>query len=167
MAACVLWARSDALSDQFTWRTHSDWRSLRTARGHLVLHLYTADWAGWSPDTYGLHYQREAAYRPFNFLLFVSIETGDTDISWERAGFAWYSKRTARGPLSAIAVAPFWSVAAATALLPVAWTISRWRSRLRVRRQKNLGLCPGCGYDLRASPERCPECGREEALRSE
>jgi hypothetical protein len=45
------------------------------------------------------------------------------------------------------------------AILPLLYVFRRWVARDR----RSAGVCARCGYDLRASPERCPECGAETA----
>jgi hypothetical protein len=39
------------------------------------------------------------------------------------------------------------------------WPLSRVIRQFRRQHALNIGTCPACGYDLRATPDRCPECG--------
>ena len=53
---------------------------------------------------------------------------------------------------------PHGLLVALTIVLP-AWRAARLIDDRRRRTRLAAGLCRRCGYDLRASPERCPECG--------
>lgn len=48
-----------------------------------------------------------------------------------------------------------WLLVLATAILPGLWLLHGCIQRGLHR----VGSCPDCGYDLRATPDRCPECG--------
>ena len=74
----------------------------------------------------------------------------------EGLGFRFGGRRGPSGSLWNLAV-PYWFITAATAAPPVIWAVRRRRRRSWSGR----GFCRECGYDMRATPGRCPECGSE------
>jgi hypothetical protein len=76
---------------------------------------------------------------------------------WSRSGFAYHAQRdgTPTGNPRVWVSVPIWVFVIASAILPVSRLITYCCHRSRLRR----GACPRCGYDLRATPDRCPECG--------
>jgi hypothetical protein len=147
-ATVALWVRSYSIADSLFWRrghpSGADWvmvdRCCRTSRGHFEA------------------WQSEMRWPASEFQLPVA-----TAHSMLRAdnGFRFDHKPVDAYPSDYDA----WRLPLAVPAMVAAWPIVYWivlpsiRSRMRLRR----GLCPWCGYDLRAGPGRCPECGNEAA----
>ena len=81
---------------------------------------------------------------------------------WGRLGFARYdagfgsSFADSREDVIAL---PAWLPVVAFAGLPLAFAVRLARRH----RRRVAGRCAECGYDLRGSPQRCPECGTPAA----
>jgi hypothetical protein len=80
----------------------------------------------------------------------LEYATSNPRTTWNALGFKYYS-----GATHTSICFPCWFASLLTALLPVVWIV-RWVQRLT---RAKAGHCTTCGYDLRASPDRCPECG--------
>jgi hypothetical protein len=170
LAAIVMWVRGYRTADDlkygyFNYRPHSRVEGFEDASMIAVLH-HRGHWdvavarqacvvrpGGYYRTGPGAKGQRWVFTQPEGGNLqraqMWTLSSPDTPIT-TTLGF-----RHATATYSNSVRIPDWCPAAVTALLPTAYFIRR-----RTRRHRRIaGHCLACGYDLRATPDRCPECG--------
>lgn len=111
--------------------------------------------------------ERNPATRPpdqrFNYGAMHGPAQANDELS-SIAGFR-YQWRTTSGHSSSSAfrfMVPYWALA----LLCAGLARRAWVRARRAQAALRDGLCASCGYDLRASDTRCPECGNAVRQRS-
>ena|SRR5438105_979940 len=94
---------------------------------------------------------------------YESYAEHDGILEWSagRVDFAGFAVGTGANGAGAkfVFTVPLWLIGSVCASPLLLWLI-RHRSALRARRRRASNLCEFCGYDLRVTPDRCPECGR-------
>jgi hypothetical protein len=180
VATIILWARTHRIGEVWV-RTHYEvnldgtseklalgkggvayhWRTERYPPKFKVIgdageYPYVDDFDTRNDRQYraGFHYVRRAA--PSYPML--TPDSGWYERMWTKGGFQVARAEVSQGGLSVVVrsvTVPIWSISLALGLYPFLRAVRLWRSRRHHRR----GLCPACGYDLRATPDCCPECG--------
>jgi hypothetical protein len=154
VATSVLWVRSYWMADFLGWGGTRGWCGALSMGG--LVRIERASYAerprGWNSTSYptprgGLW--SEVKNGPQSMLTRVGFKYRDVDYNFDGKSMR-YS-----------VYFPHWAACAASGLPSMIATPFALAGRRRKRRLR-LGLCVSCGYDLRATPDRCPECGRQK-----
>jgi 4-amino-4-deoxy-L-arabinose transferase-like glycosyltransferase len=133
VATTALWVRSYWVCDNWI-RYSTDIVRIATSRGQIGIHR-NDQWGGPPPPAQWEHFRRRHSYGGPMFATYASV--------------------TPMGKPIRLVYFPLWLPTIVFVIAPTLWLVPHRRRAKRLR----LGLCPTCGYDLRATPERCPECG--------
>ena len=133
----IAWYRSYNGPDVLHWTTHGQ-RFIGVTSGHGTVDLL-----------YIAHWPQEPEFR---LTRYDSVVYYGTRYSKRLLGFGAATLQNGGRYVNI----PHWFLLV-MAITPAAW--AGWR----MRRSRESGRCRKCGYDLRATPMRCPECGTEVA----
>jgi hypothetical protein len=145
MATAVLWIRNIRRPEAWKASANVTIYSNRVGSGQLEVQWLRDGAAGWYVVTnpYSSHFPSEFEHQ---FLV------GELDVARLTTSLGGYPAGTI--VLWSLTL-QYWFLCLLFASA-LAWAIARI---VRKCRTKSVGVCAVCGYDLRATPERCPECG--------
>jgi hypothetical protein len=162
LVVLAAWARSYWRCDSIMWTDSSCFINLISSGGRLNVTETswdhgTASPAGWSAMSWSRaerlpHWER--VDEPYNRRRFAGFEW--TDAMWPMSDddvTVFFHVPTYR-----LIAVPYWFIAAFLSVPLIRAMLVARRRRGRLDR----GLCPDCGYDIRATPGRCPECGASD-----
>ena len=170
IATITLWIRSYFVRDQIGWFDGKEFsptyvysRRIVSADGGIMFQAEYQEWGKWAGKMFQGHafvWSHEArgvypVYEPsgppdtpkFTRLAGAGFEI---IIPGARPAYPYFEEAKS-------VTAPYWAIMIMTAILPLFWFRARQRNKLRCA--VRFGFCLTCGYDLRATPDRCPECG--------
>ena len=168
IAIIFLWVRSYSGQDYFNWNI---WRIsgkrywqvfLATSSGGFNLSLYdfsVRDSAKAEPQIKKMFSETRLRWGHSDLEGGYLLNPDGSEIAWHRFStyrveYAWPPKGGFLVRRSGI-IAPLWF----PFVCNVAIMVYLVRPYVIRRVRKKRGRCSKCGYDLRASPDRCPECG--------
>src|SRR5687768_5765821 len=141
VAVVVLWVRSYFVAEIVRTQTKAHFYAAGSVRGGLAFVRLSTSGQPAPP----LHWYE--AEPPWDAIADLRANTVRRVEALGFGHFAGYPPLTSYRAL----VVPLWFPSLLSLMLPLLWTWTRWRT------PPAPGLCPSCGYDLRATPDRCPE----------
>ena len=158
LGTVVMWARSYSYVETLHWFGNGRELSLISARGQFDWYKVWASSLGSWPTEFNIY--RRPASSGLDGRVTVLQRQRELSHFGPTLGFAlFWDAHPSYGELFIETMIPWWAITLMAAGLPAIW-LRRWRKR---RATVRAGCCVICGYDLRATPDRCPECGEVPA----